>query len=385
MPDDQQERGIGERHDQRDKQAGARGLFHHALIVLFFWLLSTPAFAQTNTLDGPPSLSLPVDCAWGVDCWLMNLPDADPAPGRQTDFMCGGRTYDAHDGTDIAVVAPGTQVLAAAEGTVLRLRDGAKDGFLSREAQAALLQQKKACGNGIVIDHGNGWSTQYCHLQNGSVAVKPGQAVRRGDAIAKIGLSGVTDHPHLHIVIRRGDVVYDPFTGRPAHEACAREATRTPLWRDRLPYQDFALYDAGFAADMPDFDGIGGGLRPPEPTAASRAVTFWFAYWGAKKGDRITIRIQSPQGMTMTDFAIVQDRDRARQYYGAGKKLAQGWPGRGTYRAVATVARTGPGGENMTRTIKRDIVIPADGAGERKTPPPRHGAAAPAQQPAPAP
>jgi hypothetical protein len=69
---------------------------------------------------------------------VVNYVDTDAAPERFADFRCGRRTYDGHDGTDFAVrdqlaMEQGVKVLAAADGTVLRLRDGIRDGNATRE------------------------------------------------------------------------------------------------------------------------------------------------------------------------------------------------------------------------------------------------------------
>jgi murein DD-endopeptidase MepM/ murein hydrolase activator NlpD len=53
-------------------------------------------------------------------------------------------------------------------------------------------------GNTVVIDHGQGEFSFLCHLQKGSIVVKPGQGVRRGQLLGKVGNSGNTTAPHLH-------------------------------------------------------------------------------------------------------------------------------------------------------------------------------------------
>jgi len=80
---------------------------------------------------GPPELSLPAACDPGRTCWLVNFVDHDPGPGAQ-DYRCGRLSYDTHKGTDIAiandaVMNSGVNVLAAAPGRVLRVRDGEPD------------------------------------------------------------------------------------------------------------------------------------------------------------------------------------------------------------------------------------------------------------------
>lgn len=59
-------------------------------------------------------------------------------------------------------------------------------------------------GNYVVIDHGHGEFGVYAHARQGSVRVHPGQHVRRGEAIARIGASGSAFFPHLHFQLQSG-------------------------------------------------------------------------------------------------------------------------------------------------------------------------------------
>jgi hypothetical protein len=56
----------------------------------------------------------------------------------------------------------------------------------------------------VLIDHGNGEFSMLAHLQHGSVSVKKGDKVTRGQPIAKIGSSGSSNNPHLHFELRNG-------------------------------------------------------------------------------------------------------------------------------------------------------------------------------------
>ena len=71
----------------------------------------------------------------------------------------------------------GRAVLAAAPGTVLRMRDGMED--ISIRDTGADRGQGSRPGNTVIIDHGDGWETLYGHLRKGSIIVKPGQTVKR--------------------------------------------------------------------------------------------------------------------------------------------------------------------------------------------------------------
>ena len=56
-------------------------------------------------------------------------------------------------------------------------------------------------GYTVMIDHGNGMTTMYCHMQN-TLKVRSGQKVARGQAIGNIGATGYVTGPHLHFEVK---------------------------------------------------------------------------------------------------------------------------------------------------------------------------------------
>ena len=172
-------------------------------------------------------LAWPVACALGETCHIQNAVDHDPGPGAR-DALCGPMTYDGHDGTDIALPtladqAAGVEVRAAAGGVVRGIRDGMADALQGQPGAPDVAGRE--CGNGVAIAHPGGWETQYCHMARGSIAVAEGQAVTERTVLGRVGLSGQTEFPHLHLTLRRDGIAVDPFAPDDAATCGAPPAT----------------------------------------------------------------------------------------------------------------------------------------------------------------
>ena len=285
------------------------------------WLLAL-APAQAGAFD----LALPVQCVLGQTCFIQQFADHDPGPAA-TDFTCGPLTYDGHDGTDFALptttaMQQGVAVLAAAPGTVRGTRDGMADGPPGPEVNG------RECGNGVVIDHADGWQTQYCHMRQGSVAV-----VASGTRLGLIGQSGMAEFPHLHLSVRQAGADVDPFA-----PAAACGANGPSLWSDPPDYAPGGLVDAGFAPEVPTFDAIKAGLPAPDITAGSPALVLWAHVFGGRAGDALRFEASGPAGPVITERVLLE-RPQARLFRAVGKRLrTDGWPP-GTYTGTVSLQR----------------------------------------------
>jgi peptidase M23-like protein len=116
-----------------------------------------------------------------------------------------GAAFSGDEHTNPAYFSYGKPVLAVADATVLTARDGLPDnvpGYRNEQFHAAtLITPETVAGNTITLDLGKGQFAHYAHLQPGSVRVKTGDHVHRGQVIARIGCSGDARAPHLHFQV----------------------------------------------------------------------------------------------------------------------------------------------------------------------------------------
>ncbi|MBA2238268.1 MAG: M23 family metallopeptidase [Lysobacter sp.] len=100
--------------------------------------------------------------------------------------------------------AYGEPVFAVAEGTVVSARDGLPDNVPRTPKgfdTAVAITMETIAGNAVTLDLGGGEYALYAHMAPGSVQVKPGDHVKRGQVLGRIGNSGDSREPHLHFEV----------------------------------------------------------------------------------------------------------------------------------------------------------------------------------------
>lgn len=305
---------------------------------------------------GAPRLGFPLACEIGKSCEIQHYVDRDPGPGVR-DYRCGRHTYEGHKGTDIrlldmAAQRRGVEVLAAAPGRVARLRDGEPD--ISVKAPGAPSVANKECGNGVVIDHGGGWETQYCHLARGSVRVTQGQVVAAGQPIARVGLSGNTEFPHLHLQVSHTGQIVDPFRATTGDAACG--APNDGLWTAaamrQLAYKDGVILNIGFAGAPFDM----AALEEARTSSFSASSEYMIGYGraaGLKGGDVIEVVLLAPGGAVLARNASPpMDRDKAQYLSFVGKKRPQGGWSTGAYTVEVRILRGGTRALQERRSVQ---------------------------------
>src|SRR5208282_3162993 len=119
--------------------------------------------------------------------WIQLGADGESFSGNESD----NKSYHAYD----------ADILAVADGRIVSVRDGIPENTPRSAKMAVTITLDTLGGNNVVEDLGGGQFAFYAHLIPGSVAVKPGDHVKKGQLLGKLGNSGNSTEPHLHFQI----------------------------------------------------------------------------------------------------------------------------------------------------------------------------------------
>jgi hypothetical protein len=172
-------------------------------------LLDAPT---TVVLNKVPEITPPLR---GTSWLAVNGPANDSAHRRSTPVIDGaghisqryaidwvkvGEDLQTHHGDpedNRNYLCFGSDVLAVADGVVVELKDGIPEN-VPNAAPVVPITLDTVAGNHINLDLGGGVFAMYAHLQPGSLRVKLGEKVKRGQVLALLGNTGNSTEPHLH-------------------------------------------------------------------------------------------------------------------------------------------------------------------------------------------
>lgn len=300
------------------------------LILIFATALSI--FAQPNS-----KLQFPVKCSLNKDCWIINYIDDDSTTNWH-DYQDGRQTYDGHTGTDIAIknidkMKQGVDVIAAANGIVIATRDGVVDK--NALAQDINSLQNIGCGNRVAIKHTGGLITDYCHMKNGSIQVKKGDLVTAGQKIGQIGMSGLTEFPHLHLNVQQNNNFIDPFTGLERYT----NGAKNPLWNVPISYSPHIIYNVGVSGEIPKLLDIRNQKYKNNLSAFSNMMIVWIDAFHVEQGDIIDVLVKAPNGSPyITEHVVIEKANAKKLMYVGKRKPASGFA-KGNYSVQISFKR----------------------------------------------
>jgi murein DD-endopeptidase MepM/ murein hydrolase activator NlpD len=137
---------------------------------------------------------------WGGPTERQNYHVVVPDQRHAYDFAVWrfGATHRGSGARNADYWAWNSPLLAPAAGVVVE----AVDGFRDNRPQVQAQNRRAPAGNHVVLDLGHGEYAVLAHMKRGSVRVRPGQRVRVGDVLGRVGNSGNSSEPHLHLHVQ---------------------------------------------------------------------------------------------------------------------------------------------------------------------------------------
>jgi murein DD-endopeptidase MepM/ murein hydrolase activator NlpD len=115
------------------------------------------------------------------------------------------KTFTGEQLKNASYHAQGSDAIAVANGTVVAVKDSIPENVPGVTSRAVPITLETVGGNHVIIDIGGGRYAFYAHLQPGSLKVKVGDKVTRGQVVGLVGNSGNSTEPHLHFHISDGN------------------------------------------------------------------------------------------------------------------------------------------------------------------------------------
>jgi murein DD-endopeptidase MepM/ murein hydrolase activator NlpD len=157
-----------------------------------------------------------------------------------------------------------------------------------------------------------------------------------------IGLSGMTEYPHLHFTVRHRGKIADPFaSGAPSGACSGGEVLWESAAREHLAYRERAILNTGFAAGAVTMEAIEEEkIERISSADDTGAIVAFVRSIGLKSGDKQSLQLRAPSGRVIAgNQAQPLDRNKAQSMLFAGKKRpSSGWD-RGIYKATYLVER----------------------------------------------
>jgi len=261
-----------------------------------------------------------------------------------------GRSFDGDAKVNANYRCYGSEALAVADSVVASIKDGIPENVPGPASRAVPITMATIGGNFVILDLGAGRFAFYAHLQPGSLRVKAGDKVRRGQVLGLVGNSGNSTEPHLHFHISDANA---------------------PLVSEGLPYAfaEFERQGSGFGwkpgstpsepryMEMPLQNDV---VRFPDNSAEARwkPVASWPPVPQSVKWDK-------PSSMTLDAagrLLIFHRGAPALLRYDRAGKLAASWSS--GYFKMAHGLKVAPDGSIWVTDAQRHVIVKFSAAGK---------------------
>ena len=112
-----------------------------------------------------------------------------------------GNSYSGDEYKNSSYHAYGVPILAVADGKIVIVKDGLPENVPHAKKMAVELTLINMPGNHVIEGIGGGLYVGYAHMIPGTITVKPGDQVHRGQVLGRLGNSGNSTEPHLHLQV----------------------------------------------------------------------------------------------------------------------------------------------------------------------------------------
>jgi hypothetical protein len=143
---------------------------------------------------------------WGGDTKELNQHHDVPNQSFAFDFLVidsAGKTHKGDGELNEDYFAFGQPVLAPADGHVTDVITGVRDNA------PGSMNPYSALGNTVIVEHREHEVSVLAHFKQGSICVKPGDDVKRGQVLGLCGNSGNSSEPHIHFHLQNTPIIQD--------------------------------------------------------------------------------------------------------------------------------------------------------------------------------
>ena len=163
--------------------------------------ISAPMRGEWAALNGPSNASGHRRLVMGLNGGIA-IGQRFAIDYLQIDSTGSSRRPGSDPTKNASYYAYGTDLLAVADGIVAATKDSIPENVVG--GRAVNIDMVTVGGNYVALDIGNGKYALYAHVQPGSLRIKVGDRVKRGQVLALLGNSGNSTEPHVHFQIADG-------------------------------------------------------------------------------------------------------------------------------------------------------------------------------------